>query len=143
MKKLFVAMMALCAMALTFAGCDNDSLMQANPETQPIAGKTFKGDLATRDGYAQLTFHMNYKCTLQTKRDSDLSPSINPNFTWYMAVDGSNEVTVRYAQGAYNKETLESLSNQLFLSGTYNPANKSVTLTYEPTHETTYVLYEQ
>lgn len=38
MKKLFFAMLALCVAVISFTSCEK----QADPATQPIAGKTYK-----------------------------------------------------------------------------------------------------
>ena len=117
--------MALTMVSMGFSSCDNDG-PSADPTTQPIAGKTYR-ETVTEDSYAQLTFHTNYRCTLEAKQPG-LSPTRNSNFEWYMA-PGDTEMTVRYAQGAYDTETGESLSGKTFLSGTYDAKTKTVSLT--------------
>jgi len=125
MKKILLALMALTMVSMGFSSCDNN-LYTADPTTQPIAGKTYR-EPGPGDSYSQLTFHMNYKCTLEAKQPG-LSPTRNSNFEWYMAPNDT-EVTIRYAQGAYDTETGESLSGKIFLSGTYDAKTKTVSLT--------------
>lgn len=127
MKKILLALMALTMVSMGFSSCDNDG-PSADPTTQPIAGKTYR-EVYSDGSYAQLSFHSNYKCTLETKKPG-LDPTRNSNFEWYMAPNDT-EVTVRYAQGTYNKETGEPLSGKTFLSGTYDAKTKTVSLTGE------------
>lgn len=129
MKKILFVMMACVAMTFSFTACDNDSINQADPATQPIAGKTYRQTLATGDAYYQLTFHKDYKCTLVVKEDGK-SPVSNPYFEWWMSPNDT-QVEVRYAKGAYDKSTGMSLSGQEFLSGTYDATTKTVSLTGE------------
>lgn len=125
MKKILLALMALTMVSMGFSSCDNN-LYTADPTTQPIAGKTYR-EPGPGDSYSQLTFHMNYKCTLEAKKDGE-APTRNSNFEWYMA-PGSTEVTVSYAQGTYDTETGEVLSGKTFLSGSYDAKTKTVSLT--------------
>lgn len=129
MKKLFFAMLALCVAAMSFTSCNNGLESTADPKTQPIAGKTYRANSSTGDGYAQLTFHLNYRCTLVAKRDGQ-SPVRNTNFEWWMSPNDP-EVVVRYIQGAKNMETGEWLSGKTFLSGSYDATTKTVTLSGE------------
>ena len=126
MKKVLISLMALSLVCMGFSSCENGDVNTADPTTQPIAGKTYR-ETVTADSYTQLTFHMNYKCTLEVKQ-VDQDPVTNPNFEWWMSPNDP-EVVVRYAQGAYDKETKESLSGKVFLSGTYDANTKTVTLT--------------
>ena len=127
MKKVFFALMALSLACVGFTSCENGKLeYTANPSTQPIAGKTYRSS-GQGDSYAQLTFHLNYSCTMVTKRDGE-EPVVSPYFEWWMSPNDP-EVVVRYIQGAYNKETDEWLSGKTFLSGSYNASTKTVTLT--------------
>lgn len=125
MKKVLLALMALTMVSMGFSSCDKDG-HSADPTTQPIAGKTYR-ETVTADSYTQLTFHTNYRCTLEAKQEGQ-APKTNSNFEWYMA-PGDTEVTVRYAQGAYDTETGEVLSGKTFLSGTYDAKTKTVSLT--------------
>ena len=127
MKKLFISLMALSLVCMMFSSCENGNEKTADPATQPIAGKTYRETYPGVDAYAQLTFHMNYKCTLVGKQ-AGKDPVTNSYFEWWMSPNDP-DVTVRYAQGAYDKETGKSLSGQTFLSGTYNSQTKTVTLT--------------
>ena len=128
MKKLFFAMLALCVAAISFTSCDNGLESTADPATQPIAGKTFR-ETYPGDAYSQLTFHKNYKCTLVAKQAGQAART-NSYFEWWMSPNDPN-VVVRYAQGAYDTETGESLSGKEFLSGRYDATTKTVTLTGE------------
>lgn len=125
MKKILLALMALTMVSMGFSSCDNDG-PSADPTTQPIAGKTYR-ETMTEDSYTQLTFHTNYKCTLVAKQEGQAAKT-NSNFEWYMAPNDT-EVTVRYAQGAYDTETGEPLSGKTFLSGSYDAKTKTVSLT--------------
>lgn len=125
MKKILLALMALTLVCVSFSSCDKGGY-SADPTTQPIAGKTYR-ETVTADSYTQLTFHTNYRCTLEAKQVGK-DPVRNSNFEWYMA-PGDTEVTVRYAQGAYDTETGEPLSGKIFLSGTYDAKTKTVSLT--------------
>lgn len=129
MKKILVALMALSLVSVGFSSCDNGMEKTADPATQPIAGKTYREPTGSGDGYSQLTFHKNYKCTLVAKRDNQ-DPITNSYFEWWMT-PGDTEVSVRYAQGTYDKTTGISLSGKLFLSGTYDASSKTVHLTGE------------
>lgn len=124
MKKILIALMALSLVSVVFTSCENGP--KADPVTQPIAGKTYREVLAGTDGYSQLTFHLNYKCTLEAKLPNQ-SPNRNPNFEWWMNSNGT-EVEVRYAQGAYDTTTGVSLSGKIFLSGNYDAEAKTVHL---------------
>ena len=126
MKKFYFLLVALVAVAMT--SCDNGLESTADPATQPIAGKTFR-ETYPGDAYSQLTFHMNYKCTLVAKQAGQAAIT-NTNFEWWMS-PGDTKVFVRYAKGAYNKETGESLAGKEFLSGSYDATTKTVTLTGE------------
>lgn len=126
MRKFLVALMALSLVSVAFSSCDNGMESTADPATQPIAGKTYREPTGTGDGYAQLTFHMNYKCTLIAKRDNE-TPITNSSFEWWMSPNDT-QVVVRYAQGAYDKTTGISLSGKTFLSGAYDATNKTVIL---------------
>ena len=126
MRKFLVALMALSLVSVAFSSCDNGMKSTADPVTQPIAGKTYREPTGTGDGYAQLTFHMNYKCTLVAKRDNQ-DPITNSNFERWMSPNDT-EVVVRYAQGAYDTTTGMSLSGKTFLSGSYDATNKMVIL---------------
>lgn len=127
MKKILLALMALTMVSMGFSSCDNN-LYTADPTTQPIAGKTYR-ETVTADSYTQFTFHMNYKCTLVAKQEGQAAKT-NPNFEWYMAPNDT-EVTIRYAQGAYDTETGEPLSGKIFLSGPFDAKTKTVSLTGE------------
>ena len=126
MRKFLVALMALSLVSVAFSSCDNGMESTADPATQPIAGKTYRESTGTGDGYAQLTFHMNYKCTLIAKRDNE-TPITNSNFEWWMSPNDT-QVVVRYVQGAYDTTTGISLSGKTFLSGSYDATNKTVIL---------------
>lgn len=125
MKKILLALMALTMVSMGFSSCDNDG-PSADPTTQPIAGKTYR-ETTTEDSYAQLTFHTNYRCTLVAKQEGQAAKT-NSNFEWYMAPNDT-EVTIRFAQGAYDTETGEMLSGKTFLEGTYDAKTKTVSLT--------------
>ena len=127
MKKVLISLMALSLVCMGFSSCENGDVNTADPTTQPIAGKTYREMAPDGDAYSQLTFHMNYKCTLVGKQ-VDQDPVTNQNFEWWMSPNDP-EVVVRYAQGAYDRETEESLSGKVFLSGTYDANTKTVTLT--------------
>ena len=129
MKKLFFAMLALCVAAMSFTSCNNGLESTADPTTQPIAGKTYREMAPGGEAYSQLTFHMNYKCTLVAKRVGK-DPVSNSNFEWWMSPNDP-DVVVRYARGAYDTETGESLSGKEFLSGRYDATTKTLTLTGE------------
>ena len=129
MKKLFFAMLALCVAAMSFTSCNNGLESTADPTTQPIAGKTYREMTSGGEAYSQLTFHMNYKCTLVAKQVGK-DPVSNSNFEWWMSPNDP-DVVVRYARGAYDTETGESLSGKEFLSGRYDATTKTLTLTGE------------
>lgn len=126
MKKVFISLLALSLVCIGFSSCNNGLESSADPTTQPIAGKTFR-ETYPGDAYSQLTFHMNYKCTLVAKQAGQAAIT-NSNFEWWMS-PGDTKVFVRYAKHAYNKETGESLSGKEFMSGTYNANTKTLTLT--------------
>ena len=127
MKKILLALMALTLVCVSFSSCDNN-LYTADPTTQPIAGKTYR-ETVTADSYTQLTFHTNYRCTLVAKQVGK-DPVSNSNFEWWMSPNDP-DVVVRYARGAYDTETGESLSGKTFLSGSYDATTKTVSLTGE------------
>lgn len=127
MKKIQILFAALVAVMMSFSSCDNGSLSEADPATQPIAGKTYREPTGTGDGYSQFTFHKNYKCTLVAKQDGQ-APITNSNFEWWMSPNDP-AVVIRYAKGAYDNRTGQSLSGQEFLSGSYDATTKTVTLT--------------
>lgn len=129
MKKILFAMLAVCVAAISFTSCNNDNVSSADPATQPIAGKTFRETHPGGDAYSQLTFHMNYKCTLVAKQ-AGKDPVTNSAFEWWMSPNDP-EVVVRYAQGAYDTRTGKSLSGQTFLSGSYDASTKVLTLSGE------------
>ncbi len=141
MKKILVALMALSLVTVGFSSCDNGLERTADPATQPIAGKTYRELTGSGDGYAQLTFLMNYKCTLIAKQDN-AAPITNSNFEWWMSPNDT-QVVVRYARGAYDKTTGISLSGKTFLSGSYDATKKMVTLSGEFNGQTiTYYMKE-
>ena len=127
MKKVLLALMALTLVCVSFSSCDNGG-PSADPTTQPIAGKTYR-ETVTADSYTQFTFHTNHRCTLVAKQEGQVAKT-NSNFEWYMAPNDT-EVTIRYAQGAYDTETGEPLSGKVFLSGPFDAKTKTVSLTGE------------
>ena len=132
-KKIFVALMALSLVSMSFTSCDNGNDSSADPATQPIAGKTYRANEAG-DAYVQFTFHMNLKCTMEAK-EAGKAPVSGSYYEWWMS-PGDPDVTIRYAQGAYDKRTGASLSGKEFLSGSYDATAKTVTLSgdVEGTH---------
>ena len=129
MKKVLISLMALSLVCMGFSSCENGDLNTADPATQPIAGKTYREMAPGGDAYSQLTFHMNFKCTLVAKQAGQAART-NSYFEWWMSPNDPN-VVVRYAQGAYDTETGESLSGKEFLSGSYDATTKTVTLAGE------------
>jgi hypothetical protein len=125
MKKIYVALMALSLVGMFFSSCNNGLESTADPATQPIAGKTYRANDAG-DAYVKFTFHMNYRCTMEVKEDGK-EPVSGSYYEWWMSPNDP-EVFIRYAQGAYNTQTGESLSGKELLSGTYDTTAKTVTL---------------
>ena len=132
-KKIFVALMVLSLVSMSFTSCDNGNDSSADPATQPIAGKTYRANDAG-DAYVQFTFHMNLKCTMEAK-EAGKAPVSGSYYDWWMS-PGDPDVTIRYAQGAYDKRTGASLAGKEFLSGSYDATAKTVTLSgdVEGTH---------
>lgn len=125
MKKVFISLLALSLVCIGFSSCDNGLESSADPTTQPIAGKTYRAN-DVGDGYVQFIFHMNYKCTMEAKEDGK-APVSGSYYEWWMSPNDP-DVVIRYAQGAYDKRTGESLSGKEFLSGSYDATAKTVTL---------------
>ena len=124
-KKVFISLLALSLVCIGFSSCDNGLESSADPTTQPIAGKTYRAN-DVGDGYVQFVFHMNYKCTMEAKEDGK-APVSGSYYEWWMSPNDP-DVVIRYAQGAYDKRTGESLSGKEFLSGSYDATAKTVTL---------------
>lgn len=129
MKKVLFALLALSLVCIEFTSCENGNEKTADPTTQPIAGKTYRETAPGGDAYSQLTFQMNFKCTLVAKKAGQ-DPVANSNFEWWMSPNDP-DVVVRYARGAYDTTTGEDLSGKTFLSGTYDASTKTVTLSGE------------
>ena len=111
MKKFFVAMMALCAMAISFTSCN-----QADPAKEPIAGKTFRyEEVGEVSGYAQFTFHTNHTATIETKLNGQSSKA--SNFTWEMAANAKN-FSIK-------------LQGVIVYDGVYDANAKTITLTQQ------------
>lgn len=120
MKKLFFAMLALCVAVISFTSCEK----QADPATQPIAGKTYKYTEPSGD-YLKVRFNNNFTCYQEVKTGGDVIG--NNNFVWAMN-DGKN-FTIRYANGVINLKTREDVSGKLVYSGVFDADAKKVTLT--------------
>ena len=133
MKKLFFAMLALCVAAVSFTSCEK----QADPATQPIAGKTYQYTEVSGD-YFKVRFNNNFTCYQEVKADGDVIG--NNNFVWAMN-DGKN-FTIRYAQGVINLVTGEDVSGKLVYNGVFDATAKTVTLTNVDNPHIVYVCAE-
>lgn len=128
MKKLLVAMMALCAVAMGFTSCEK----KADEATKPVAGHVYK---CTKDGgYFQVTFHSNYKCTQEVKVNETAQPVTNSLFVWDMS---GNQIEIRYADNAAVGGV--PMGGVKIYDGVYDAASKRVTLTLVEDKQYVYV----
>lgn len=100
MKKLFFALMALCALTFGFTSCDN----MADPVNEPIAGKQYSAEDPT--GYTEFQFHMNHTMTSISRLITGENIQ-SSNFTWSMK---NPNITIKGAgrvcyTGVYHSET--------------------------------------
>lgn len=128
MKKFFVAMMALCAVTMGFTSCDK----KADEATKPVAGHVYK--CSNAEGYFQVTFHANYKCTQEVKTNNMDQPVINSLFVWDM---NGNQIEIRYADNAAVGGV--PMGGVKIYDGVYDAASKRVTLTMVEDKQYVYV----
>lgn len=121
MKKLVVALMALCAVALSFNSCESGR--KADEATKPVAGHTYRCTDTVKLGYLQVTFHTNYECTIEVKKDKDSDPVSRRLYVWDMS---GTLVEIRYADNAALNGI--PMGGVMFFTGEYNAATKRVTL---------------
>ena len=69
MKKILVAVMAVCTMVLSFTSCEK----KADVDVYPIAGKTYEATDA--EGYSRITFKMNFGAVMEVKTTTQESYS--------------------------------------------------------------------
>jgi len=126
MKKFFVAMMALCAMAVSFTSCEKN----ADPAKEPIAGKTF---FAEEDGQSvKFTFLMNHKAinemvTLgQTVRQDNLTWEMNAN---------AKDFNIKWGAGMVDSRTGEPVGGMILYKGVYDAEKSQITVTMQGTQE--------
>ena len=111
MKKFFVAMMALCAVAMGFTSCEK----KADPVTQPIAGHTYRCTISENEvtGYIQFTFHNNFKCTFKSLVPPATETTVKQDIlVWEMrgqnisikGANGTNMAGVEIYRGIYNAD---------------------------------------
>lgn len=119
MKKLFFALMAVCAITFGFTSCD-----QADPAKEPIAGKQYTGTDAT--GYVEFQFHMNHTMTSISVIAGETIQS--SNFKWSM--DNPNI-------------TIQSVGKVVY-TGVYHADASSITITEKITgQDVTFVLTQK
>ena len=130
MKKILVAMMALCAMAVSFTSCEK----QADPAKEPIAGKVFRYDQTEPvAGYVKFTFHMNHRVTNEVK-NGDASPIVQDLLVWEMNAN-AKDFNIKFASGAISTETGESVAGMIVYKGVYDAASSTITVTLQGTQD--------
>ena len=116
MKKILVAVMAMCTMVLGFTSCEKT----ADVNVYPIAGKTYQATDA--DGYARVTFKMNFGAVMEVKTTTQ--ESYSDLYVWELATkadqEGKRNLYIKFANGAMNKLTGENLSGKTAFQGYYN-----------------------
>ena len=116
MKKILVAVMAVCTMVLGFTSCEKS----ADVNVYPIAGKTYQATDA--DGYARVTFKMNFGAVMEVKTTTQ--ESYSDLYVWELATkadqEGKRALYIKFANGAMNKLTGENLSGKTAFQGYYN-----------------------
>ena len=119
MKKILVAVMAVCTMVLGFTSCEKT----ADVNVYPIAGKTYQA--TDEDGYSRITFKMNFGAVMEVKTTTQ--ESYSDLYVWELATkadqEGNRALYIKFAKGAMNKITGESLSGKTAFQGYYNGVN--------------------
>ncbi len=108
MKKFLVAMMALCAMAVSFTSCN-----QNNP-SEPISGKSYRYDQVDPAGYVIFTFHNDHSATIDVSLNGQQSKS--SAFKW--AMTSATEFNVK-------------LEEMVTYKGVYKAEEKAVYMTIQ------------
>ena len=119
MKKILVAVMAVCTMVLGFTSCEKT----ADVNVYPIAGKTYQA--TDEDGYSRVTFKKNFGAVMEVK--TTMQESYSDLYVWEMATkadqEGKRDLYIKFANGAMNKITGEDLSGKTAFQGYYNGVN--------------------
>lgn len=137
MKKFIVAMLALCAMAVSFTSCN-----QADPAKEPIAGKTFRyTQIGEVSGYVTFTFHMNHQVTNVVK-EGDNAPITQNALVWAMNADAKN-FDIKWAANTINVKTGEPVGGMIAYKGVYDAEKKTILVTLQGTQELVQYLCEE
>ena len=119
MKKILVAVMAVCTMVLGFTSCEK----KADVDVYPIAGKTYEATDA--EGYSRITFKMNFGAVMEVKTTTQ--ESYSDLYVWELDTkadqEGKRALYIKFANGAMNKLTGENLSGKTAFQGYYNGVN--------------------
>ena len=119
MKKILVAVMAVCTMVLSFTSCEK----KADVDVYPIAGKTYEATDA--EGYSRITFKMNFGAVMEVKTTTQ--ESYSDLYVWELDTkadqEGKRALYIKFANGAMNKLTYEDLSGKTAFQGYYNGVN--------------------
>ena len=119
MKKILVAIMAVCTMVLGFTSCEK----KADVDVYPIAGKTYEATDA--EGYSRITFKMNFGAVMEVKTTTQ--ESYSDLYVWELDTkadqEGKRALYIKFANGAMNKLTYEDLSGKTAFQGYYNGVN--------------------
>lgn len=116
MKKVLVAVMAVCTMVLGFTSCEKT----ADVNVYPIAGKTYQA--TDEDGYVRVTFKMNFGAVMESNTATQKSSS--DLYVWELATkadqEGNRALYIKFPNGAINTITGENLSGKPAFQGYYN-----------------------
>ena len=119
MKKILVAVMAVCTMVLGFTSCEKT----ADVNVYPIAGKTYQA--TDEDGYSRVTFKKNFGAVMEVK--TTMQESYSDLYVWELDTkadqEGNRALYIKFANGAMNKITGEDLSGKTAFQGYYNGVN--------------------
>ena len=116
MKKMLFALMALCAIAISFTSCGDG---MADPVTEPVAGHQYYNE--DENGYIELQFHNDHSLTLVVR--TELVNQSNDMLIWSMK---NPKVEVKAAPGT-------NMAGKVVFSGTYNADDHTLTMTEETT----------
>ena len=112
MKKILFALLAVCAVSLSFTSCNS----MADPEKEPVANRQFYMEDAS--GYSEFRFHMDHSLTLFVRTATvPVQETENSLFVWSM---NKMNVIVKGANGT-------NFAGKVFFSGEYDPDAKTIT----------------